>query len=139
MWLRDLKETFFVPNDKKVYNQRPLSINWTGTVNGVINIKFKFIVNVTYIYYRYATAAGSSIYVYGDEYGGRNIANELNAVNYQSSGVISGTPTINSIINAVNLDTANNLHMFQLAPWRTQNLYVQSSHAGVQVLNVAYI
>ena len=129
----------FIPFDGKIYNALPSTIGWTSTgANQVVRVTFNKIVAITFIYVR-VVPANSIVDVFGDQFGPRQIANEINAINLESVGSISGAPTITRVSNSITLDASNNIVIFTLAPWRTRNIYLQGSLTGTYNISVTYI
>jgi hypothetical protein len=138
-WLTKLI-TGYIPNSGKYYTGRPgQTVVVLSSAADVARIEFRENIPFTYFYLRQVSVGGSIIYIYGDEVGPRVLPTEINAVGLVSAGALIGGASVSRCINAIQLDSTNNLHLFTMEPWRTRNLYIGGSAAGTYILNWAYI
>jgi len=115
------------------------------TVNAILNpaagnqlarITFNGLVYVKYLNVR-QIPTGGNIYIMGDEYGPRLTINEINAIYILDVVNEIGTPNVLQIINAVQMNAANNLMYFSKG-WLTRNLYVQNQLTGQHIFTAVY-
>lgn len=130
----------YVPNSGKAYTQRPGQFQITFAASSdVARITFVDNMPFTYFYLRSITVGGATINIWGDDYGARATANTIDAIGVFSTGNLVGSPSIVYVRNVFALDATNNLHLFEMEPWRTRNLYMQASGALTATVNYSYI
>jgi len=129
----------YIPFTGSVYTQNPLQVNIVqNNTNQVSRLLFQKEINLTSVYVR-VLPTSSTVYVYGDQFGGAAITNTVNAIGLVSASAVVGTPTINQCINALALNQSGASHYFFNEPWRTRNLYFQGSLSGTYTLTISYI
>jgi len=134
-----LKNKDYIPNKGKYFNQRPGQ--FVVSIAAITDVAFiQYITNIpfTFFYLRQPPTNGV-LTIYGDEYGARAMSNTVNAIGVISANAVTGSPTITRVTNAISLDATNNIHIFDLEPWRTRYLYFQGSVIGSYILNYSYI
>lgn len=121
---------------KKKYNtERPVLISVTTTSSADIAfMTFWTIVPITFLNLR---SGAVSVDVYGDEFSSGNP--QINAVAVSSAGNFVGSATVNEVKNKVVLNTTNPLHIFNIEPWYTRNVYFRTSAAGTITLNIGVL
>jgi len=108
-----------------------------NNVNDLIRVQFLSPVGISFLYLRSIPTNGG-MHVFSDEYGPRNISNEINAINLESVTAVIGAPTISRAINTTFLNASFNLVFFNSYIWRVRNLFFQGTVTGQYLICVNY-
>ena len=136
---KDKANEIFIPNNGRYYNQTPFNLGVTQIAgNELSHITFQREVCITFLYLRSVPTNGI-LRIHGDQYGPRLQSDGVTGIGVLNAGALVGTPTVNRVLNGIVLDQTNNIHYFNIEPWRTRSLYVSCNLTGAFILNGSYI